>query len=132
MYRHMVEFEESRIPKTLSQFQNCDKEGLVRGLWRDYQNNPRILRLVSLIMLDYGIYDSGLWTELLLQLASMKMYRFLLTLLDRIPIEVTQTIAVRTHPIPAPNRVLCHVNDNLSILLLSIYSRVYRMFGLPF
>jgi len=77
----MVDFEELRFPQSLAQFQVCNKESLVRGLWREHSSNQRVLRLMSRIMLQYEVVDNILWQSLLYKMLDLKMFSFLLTLL---------------------------------------------------
>jgi hypothetical protein len=55
------------------------KPALVRGLWRDHRHEPRVVRLVALIMLDYCVYDVNLWVAVITALAAFKRWRVLLS-----------------------------------------------------
>ena len=92
---HMASFETLRLPLSMSQFQSCDKLGLVRGLWRkladlaqhtnDTNSKRRAVRLSRLfvqLMVDFRIEDLQLWVALLSMLRKLQMHRDLFALLD--------------------------------------------------
>ena len=39
---YLAEFEGLHIQQSLSAFQKCNKEGLVRGLWRNHHHEKRV------------------------------------------------------------------------------------------
>jgi hypothetical protein len=95
---HMSSFETLRLPLSMSQFQSCDKLGLVRGLWRkladlaqmtsDTNSRRRAVRLSRLfvqLMVDFHIEDLQLWVALLSMLQKLEMHRDLFALLDVMP-----------------------------------------------
>ncbi|XP_048586472.1 kinetochore-associated protein 1 isoform X2 [Nematostella vectensis] len=78
--RHLVflaELEALHSAQTLSAFQKCNKEGLVRGVWRNHSHEKRGVRLVAELSLEYKIYDPQLWNTVLLQLLRFNMIRYL-------------------------------------------------------
>ncbi|KAF0691647.1 Aste57867_17177 [Aphanomyces stellatus] len=72
--RHLVLFEELQYPHSLMTFLKCDKEGLVRGLWREHFQDPIVLTLISELMLSYSIPNSSLWQRVLQQMISLEMF----------------------------------------------------------
>ena len=39
---YMVELERLRIPQTLAGFTKCNKEGLVRSIWKNHRHQQRV------------------------------------------------------------------------------------------
>ncbi|RHY31897.1 hypothetical protein DYB32_003056 [Aphanomyces invadans] len=59
--RLLVLFEELQYPHALASFLKCDKESLVRGLWREHYQDPAVLVLISELMVAYSIANESLW-----------------------------------------------------------------------
>ena len=70
---YLVELERLQIPETVPTFEKCNKEGLVRGIWRKHSHERRAVRLVADLCLDYEIYDVQLWNSMLQQLLAFGM-----------------------------------------------------------
>ena len=80
----MAEFEDMRLEvHSAEELKGRDKRELVQGLWRSHRQNGRALRLVTTLMLDFGISDCKLWTAVLRQLQENGDHRYLL--LDVLP-----------------------------------------------
>ena len=70
---YLVELERLQIPENIASFEKCNKEGLVRGIWRNHSHERRAVRLVADLCLDYEIYDAQLWNSMLQQLLAFRM-----------------------------------------------------------
>ena len=81
---YLADFEELDIQQSVKEFQSCSKEGLVRGLWRDYHRDPRALYLICSVCLDYGVHDAPLWQSVVSELLNVRAYQFTLSVLDRL------------------------------------------------
>ena len=79
---YMAEFEEMRIPQEMAALQACSKPALARGLWRDHRHNPRAVRLIAQLLVDFSINDANLWLAVLRQLRLFGQHRQLLALLE--------------------------------------------------
>ncbi|CAH1790794.1 unnamed protein product [Owenia fusiformis] len=74
---YLVELEKLRLNHTKASFAKCNKEGLVRGIWRNHSHERSAVRLVSDLCLDYKIYDVHLWNGVLQQLLAFNMMQYL-------------------------------------------------------
>eukprot|EP00794_Sanderia_malayensis_P020311 gene20311-22310_t len=74
---YLAELEELHLPQTMSAFLKCKKDGLVKGLWRNHSQEPKGIRLIADLCLDYNIYDPQLWNILLPQFLSFGMTEYL-------------------------------------------------------
>lgn len=59
----------------------ASKPALVRGLWRDHRRNPRAVRLIAQLMLDYTVPDSSLWVAVVTALRANGQHRAVLAIL---------------------------------------------------
>lgn len=85
---YLSELEALHISHSEEAFNKCNKEGLVKGLWRNHSHEPQGVRLIADICLDYKIFDPKLWNSLLLKLLSFGMISYVthvLVLLSGIP-----------------------------------------------
>ena len=48
IFLYMVELERLRIPQTLHGFRACNKEGLVRSIWKNHRHEPRVRNMLRL------------------------------------------------------------------------------------
>lgn len=76
---YMAELEEMRYPTSMKELMECNKEGLVRGLWRDHRHDPAVVKLVANLSIDFNLTDPKLWIGILKQMLSFRMFRFGLT-----------------------------------------------------
>ena len=81
---YVSRLEEVHVSQTVSEFHDCNKDGLVRGLWRNRNHEPCAVRLVSDLMFDYELYDLDLWNAVLKQLLATRQFAYLTRLLDAI------------------------------------------------
>lgn len=72
---YLSEFEALNIAIDLPTFNNS-KASLVRGLWRNHNHEPRSVRLISQLCLDYGVHDQ-LWNSILQQMQTFGMLDYL-------------------------------------------------------
>lgn len=73
----LAELEGLHIQQSASTFDKCNKEGLVRGLWRNHKHERKAVRLVADLCLDNNIHDSQLWNSVLQQLLTFRMIKYL-------------------------------------------------------
>ena len=90
------ELEQLHMSTTVPAFVACNKEGLVKSLWRNHSQEPRVntnkhpvystsfmflllfsqaLRLIGELCLHYSVGDSALWSKLLQALLNLGMVR---------------------------------------------------------
>jgi len=70
---YMVDVEDLRLSYTIDQLVECDKTGLVRGLWRDHKTNPRVIQMIAHFVIDLAINDFKLISAVLKQMHSLGM-----------------------------------------------------------
>ncbi|CAM9688149.1 unnamed protein product [Lampetra fluviatilis] len=83
-YLYLAQFEALSIPYTVDSFHNSSKEGLIKGLWKNHNHEPRAVRLVAELSLDFGVYDLQLWSGVLQKLLAFNMIDYLRVVLVRI------------------------------------------------
>ncbi|XP_075754796.1 kinetochore-associated protein 1 isoform X3 [Pelodiscus sinensis] len=73
----LAEFETLNIPYTYESFHESPKEGIIRGLWKNHSHEPKVVRLVTELSLEYKVYDPQLWSDLLHKLLDFNMIHYL-------------------------------------------------------
>ncbi|XP_070578712.1 kinetochore-associated protein 1-like isoform X2 [Ptychodera flava] len=66
-YLYMTQLETLNITMSVDEFTSCNKVELVRRLWRNHNHEPKAVRLISDLCLQYKINDIQLWNGLLQQ-----------------------------------------------------------------
>ncbi|MGH0152701.1 UNVERIFIED_CONTAM: hypothetical protein FKN15_023799 [Acipenser sinensis] len=74
---YLAEFELLNIPYTVESFHNSPKEGMIKGLWKNHSHEPRAVRLVTELSLEYQVYDPQLWNGVLQKLLSFSMISYM-------------------------------------------------------
>ncbi|XP_069038305.1 kinetochore-associated protein 1 isoform X2 [Lepisosteus oculatus] len=74
---YLSEFEVLNIPYTVESFHSSPKEGMIKGLWKNHSHEPRAVRLVAELSLEYQVYDPQLWNGVLQKLISFSMTCYL-------------------------------------------------------
>ncbi|XP_013416071.1 kinetochore-associated protein 1-like [Lingula anatina] len=74
---YLVELEKLHVPHTRESFESCNKEGLVRGLWRNHSHEKKAVRLIVDLCLDFEIFEVQLWNSVLQQLLAFGMMEYL-------------------------------------------------------
>ncbi|XP_028680069.1 kinetochore-associated protein 1 [Erpetoichthys calabaricus] len=74
---YLAEFEALNIPYTVESFHSSLKEGMIKGLWKNHSHEPRAVRLVTELCLEYQVYDSQLWNGVLQKLLSFNMNSYI-------------------------------------------------------
>ncbi|MBN3296609.1 KNTC1 protein, partial [Amia calva] len=74
---YLSEFEALNIPYSVESFHNSPKEGMIKGLWKNHSHEPRAVRLVAELSLEYQVYDPQLWNGVLQKLLSFSMIGYL-------------------------------------------------------
>ena len=92
----MAALDEHQIIHSAEAFKNCDKEGLIRGILRNYSDESKVLKIIQIVIqcnvrlhnfshlyqmiglaadlcLDYKIHDEVIWNNLLLKLCALNM-----------------------------------------------------------
>ncbi|XP_061674025.1 kinetochore-associated protein 1 isoform X2 [Syngnathoides biaculeatus] len=64
-YIFVSRLEALNIPYTVQSFLHSPKEGLIKGLWKNHNNEPQAVCLVADLCLEYKVYDPQLWNSLL-------------------------------------------------------------------
>jgi kinetochore-associated protein 1 len=81
---YLSELEHLHLNQTVESFQRCNKEGLVKGLWKNHKDNTRAILLIADICLDSKISDPQIWTNILRQLSNLGLTTYLSHLLPRL------------------------------------------------
>ncbi|NXY53050.1 KNTC1 protein, partial [Callaeas wilsoni] len=74
---YLAEFEVLNVPYTYESFHRSPKEGMIKGLWKNHSHEPRAVRLVTELSLEYQVYDPQLWNGLLQKLLGFNMIQYL-------------------------------------------------------
>ncbi|XP_067911152.1 kinetochore-associated protein 1 isoform X2 [Heterodontus francisci] len=74
---YLAEFEILNIPYTIESFHSSPKEGMIKGLWKNHNHEPRAVRLVTELSLEYRVYDPQLWNGILQKLLAFNMTNYL-------------------------------------------------------
>ncbi|TMW65517.1 hypothetical protein Poli38472_008159 [Pythium oligandrum] len=91
--KHMVAFEEHRVPYEVGFVMRANKEALARSLLRQYSGQDAwIFRCVSSLMMDFNVQAPDLWDVVLSRLDELRMYRTL----SRVLRELSQQVFVRS------------------------------------
>ncbi|KAL8180097.1 UNVERIFIED_CONTAM: hypothetical protein K2H54_006511 [Gekko kuhli] len=70
---YLSEFEILNIPYTYESFHKAPKEGVIKGLWKNHSHDPRAVKLVTELSLEYQVWDAQLWNGLLQKLLDFNM-----------------------------------------------------------
>ncbi|RXN10649.1 kinetochore-associated 1 isoform X1 [Labeo rohita] len=81
-YMYLAQMEALNIPYTLEMFISSPKEGMIKGLWKNHNNEPQAVRLVAELCLEYEVYDLQLWNSVLQKLMSFNMTSYLQKVLE--------------------------------------------------
>uniref|UniRef100_A0A8C2I9L7 Kinetochore associated 1 n=1 Tax=Cyprinus carpio TaxID=7962 RepID=A0A8C2I9L7_CYPCA len=137
-YMYLAQMEALNIPYTLEMFISSPKEGMIKGLWKNHNNEPQAVRLVAELCLEYEVYDLQLWNSVLQKLMSFNM----VSLLCYCPYNAGVVISLRLlvyflsriwrSVIQAPFLTVMFPNfwSVLYIIYLLIYSRCPFVFSL--
>ncbi|XP_064424237.1 kinetochore-associated protein 1 [Latimeria chalumnae] len=74
---YLAEFEILNIPYTFESFHSGPKEGMIKGLWKNHSHEPRAVRLVVELSLEYQVFDPQLWNGVLQKLLGFNMISYL-------------------------------------------------------
>ncbi|XP_041477806.1 kinetochore-associated protein 1-like isoform X2 [Lytechinus variegatus] len=74
---YLSEFEALNIAMDISTFTSSNKASLVRGLWKNHNHEPRSVRLIAELCLEYEIHDIHLWNSMLQQIQKFGMLDYL-------------------------------------------------------
>ncbi|XP_032084708.1 kinetochore-associated protein 1 [Thamnophis elegans] len=70
---YLAQLEALNIPYTYESFHRAPKEGMIKGLWKNHSHEPKAVKLVAELSLQYEVYDPLLWNGLLQKLMGFKM-----------------------------------------------------------
>uniref|UniRef100_A0A8C5RXK1 Kinetochore associated 1 n=1 Tax=Laticauda laticaudata TaxID=8630 RepID=A0A8C5RXK1_LATLA len=74
---YLAQLEVLNIPYTYESFHRASKEGMIKGLWKNHSHEPKAVKLVAQLSLDYKVHDPLLWNGLLQKLMGFKMVHYL-------------------------------------------------------
>ncbi|XP_048370143.1 kinetochore-associated protein 1 [Sphaerodactylus townsendi] len=74
---YLAELEILNIPYTYQSFHKAPKEGMIKGLWKNHSHEPRAVKLVTELSLEYQVWDAQLWNGLLQKLLYFNMVDYL-------------------------------------------------------
>ncbi|XP_026575130.1 kinetochore-associated protein 1 [Pseudonaja textilis] len=74
---YLAQLEALNIPYTYESFHRTSKEGMIKGLWKNHSHEPKAVKLVAQLSLDYKVHDPLLWNGLLQKLMGFKMVHYL-------------------------------------------------------
>ena len=52
---YLTELESLHMPQTMPAFTRCNKEGLVKGLWRNHSHEPKVSLIHNLLKDKFGV-----------------------------------------------------------------------------
>ncbi|KAK3538624.1 hypothetical protein QTP86_008836 [Hemibagrus guttatus] len=81
-YVYLSQLEALNIPYNLERFLSSPKEGMIKGLWKNHSNEPKAVRLVADLCLEYKVYDTQLWSGVLQKLLVFNMISYLQKILE--------------------------------------------------
>ncbi|ESO94163.1 hypothetical protein LOTGIDRAFT_232428 [Lottia gigantea] len=81
---YLIDLDELHIQHSEKTFGECNKEGLVRGIWKNHSHQRKGILLTCALCLDYKIYDVNLWNGILKQLLSLNCLKQLEYVLVRL------------------------------------------------
>ncbi|KAI9026821.1 rough deal protein C-terminal region-domain-containing protein [Hyaloraphidium curvatum] len=84
MLLYLADFEELRIPQTIKEFTNCDKAALVRSLWLNHNGETKALQLICNVSMDFQLWDTTLWENVLHRLLKHGAYNYLTGILEHV------------------------------------------------
>ncbi|XP_062607681.1 kinetochore-associated protein 1-like, partial [Saccostrea cucullata] len=90
---YLIALEKLHILHSVETFESSNKEGLIKGIWRNHSHQKSACMLVAALCLDYKIYDVQIWNGVLQQLVHfglMDQLEYVLGRLNAAP-EVWQT-----------------------------------------
>ena len=126
---YLSELEHLHLNQTVESFQRCNKEGLVKGLWKNHKDNTHAILLIADICLDSKISEPQIWTNILRQLSNLGLTTYLGHLLPRL-IQfpnlwqssnlmkiwtdlVIQSLQKAVYPLSTEERILCQTSMQL-------------------
>ncbi|XP_070807447.1 kinetochore-associated protein 1 [Pituophis catenifer annectens] len=74
---YLAQLEVLNIPYTYESFHRAPKEGMIKGLWKNHSHEPKAVKLVAELSLEYKVHDPVLWNGLLQKLMGFKMVHYL-------------------------------------------------------
>ncbi|NXM91499.1 KNTC1 protein, partial [Oenanthe oenanthe] len=95
---YLAELEILNIPYTYESFHKSPKEGMIKGLWKNHSHEPRAVRLVTELSLEYKVYDPQLWNGLLQKLLGFNLIQYL----RRVLVEITGILSLWEIPSFSP------------------------------
>ncbi|PVD19763.1 hypothetical protein C0Q70_20254 [Pomacea canaliculata] len=81
---YLSHLEQLHIHHSQDTFLECNKTGLVKGIWRNHSHSKPAVLLVASLCLDYGIEDRQMWAAILQQMLSLSMLENLEYILKRL------------------------------------------------
>ncbi|CAG2235520.1 KNTC1 [Mytilus edulis] len=85
---YLVELEKLHILHSVETFQESNKEGLIKGIWRNHYHQKSAALLAAGMCLDFKVHEKQLWNGVLQQLLSfelMENLEYILMRLNSVP-----------------------------------------------
>ncbi|CAC5425573.1 KNTC1 [Mytilus coruscus] len=85
---YLVELEKLHILHSVETFQESNKEGLIKGIWRNHYHQKSAALLVAGMCLDFKVHEKQLWNGVLQQILSfelMENLEYILMRLNSVP-----------------------------------------------
>uniref|UniRef100_A0A4W4HM23 RZZ complex subunit KNTC1/ROD C-terminal domain-containing protein n=1 Tax=Electrophorus electricus TaxID=8005 RepID=A0A4W4HM23_ELEEL len=83
-YMYLSQLEALNIPYNLELFLSSPKEGMIKGLWKNHNNEPQAVCLVADLCMEYSVYDPHLWSGVLQKLLVFNMISYLQKILENL------------------------------------------------
>lgn len=87
-FTYLVELEKLHILHSVESFQESNKDGLVKGIWRNHYHQQSAALLVASMCLDFKIHDKQLWNGVIQQILSfglLENLEYILLRLNSVP-----------------------------------------------
>lgn len=81
---YLIALEKLHILHSVETFESSNKEGLIKGIWRNHSHQKSASMLVAALCLDYKIYDVQIWNGVLQQLVHFGLMEQLEYVLGRL------------------------------------------------
>jgi hypothetical protein len=109
-------FEEMDLPQPSDDMNQSVIQGLVKSLWRDHRNDAAVVRVLSLVLLDFQVEEPQLWLSVLWNLLESGLARHLLFCV------LEQVMSMSIHPPLLRTDLTWHPSFPLQLLRSATFS----------
>ncbi|XP_022332534.2 kinetochore-associated protein 1-like [Crassostrea virginica] len=81
---YLIALEKLHVLHSVETFESSNKEGLIKGIWRNHSHQKSASMLVAALCLDYKVYDTQIWNGVLQQLVHFGLMEQLEYVLGRL------------------------------------------------